>query len=45
MAVVKRLQVSLFLLCWAAVTFAMPLQDRIDELFRIIWGMEEFVIL
>lgn len=32
MAVVKRLQVSLFLLCWAAVTFAMPLQDRIDEL-------------
>lgn len=31
MAVVKRLQVSLFLLCWAAVTFAMPLQDRIDE--------------
>ena len=21
------------------------LQDRIDELFRIIWGMEEFVIL
>ena len=32
MTVVKRLQVSLFLLCWAAVTFAMPLQDRIDEL-------------
>lgn len=32
MVVVKRLQVSLFLLCWAAVTFAMPLQDRIDEL-------------
>lgn len=32
MAMVKRLQVSLFLLCWAAVTFAMPLQDRIDEL-------------
>ncbi len=40
MVVVKRLQVSLFLLCWAAVTFAMPLQDRIDELKtkRVIEG-------
>lgn len=32
MVVVKRLQVSLFALCWAVVACAMPGQDRADEL-------------
>ncbi len=31
--------------CLFGYLYLLDRQDRIDELFRIIWGMEEFVIL
>ena len=31
--------------CLFGYLYLLGRQDRIDELFRIIWGMEEFVIL